>query len=151
MSLVFQYRRLRSRYAVPSLGGSRFRYRPLIRVSLVGPAATYVGDGLLDTGADDTVFSESAAEHIGLDLSNAPSGELSGVGASVGVVRYAQVRLRVTDGHEFREWPAWVGFTAARLKQPLLGYAGFLHFFTAIFRGDRREVILEVNADYPGS
>ena len=59
--------------------------------------------------------------------------------------------MRLTDGKEFRRWPAWVGFTAARLKQPLLGFAGCLQFFGALFRGDREEVELEVNALYPGS
>ena len=66
------------------------------------------------------------------------------------VVRYAAVELRLTDGREFRRWPAWVGFTAARLNQPLLGFAGCLQFFGAYFRGDREEVELEVNALYPG-
>ena len=44
----------------------------------------------------------------------------------------------------------WVGFTSAPLRQPLLGYAGFLQFFTATFHGDREEVELAVNAAYPG-
>jgi hypothetical protein len=33
----------------------------------------------------------------------------------------------------------------------LLGFAGFLQFFTATFRGDREEVELAVNVLYPGS
>jgi hypothetical protein len=112
----------------------------------------YIEDGLLDSGADDTAFPEVAAVQIGLDLSQAPFGEVSGVvGIGVVPVRYAQVELRVTDGREFRAWPAWVGFTAARLKQPLLGFAGFLQFFTSTTRGDREEVELEVNPLYPGS
>jgi hypothetical protein len=119
-------------------------------VSLIGPHDTVVREALLDTGADDTVFPESVAAKVGLDLTNAPTGEATGVGAGPSVLRYAQVRLRVTDGHEFREWPAWVGFTAARLKRPLLGFAGFLQFFTAVFRGKEQEVELEVNSLYPG-
>jgi hypothetical protein len=38
-------------------------------------------------------------------------------------VRYAQVFLRMTDGKEQREWPAWVGFTPAKIQSPLLGLA----------------------------
>jgi hypothetical protein len=66
-------------------------------------------------------------------------------------VRYAEVTLRIADNQEQREWKAWVGFTAARLRQPLLGYAGFLQYFTATFHGDREEVELTVNPTYPGT
>ncbi len=73
------------------------------------------------------------------------------MGALPVAVRYAAVELRLTDGQEFRRWPAWVAFTAAHLKHPLLGFAGCLQFFGAFFRGDREEVELAVNALYPGS
>jgi predicted aspartyl protease len=108
-------------------------------------------DGYLDTGSDDTVFSERLAARIGLDLTNAPVSRLTTATLSHAPVRYAQVTLRVTDGKEQREWPAWMGFTPAKLQSPLLGFAGFLQFFTATFRGDREEVELTVNNLYPGT
>jgi hypothetical protein len=61
------------------------------------------------------------------------------------------VRLRIADAKERREWQAWVGFTAAPLRQPLLGYAGFLQFSDATCRVEREEVELAVNASYRGS
>ena len=150
MSMRFLYSRLPVRQAVVSLGARWVRPRPLLLVTVVGPLGVYVRHALLDTAADDCVFPEYVAAKIGIDLANAPVGEASGVGAAPVVVRYAAVELRLTDGKEFHAWPAWVGFTAARLKQPLLGFAGFLQFFGAHFRGDREEVELEVNALYPG-
>ena len=39
----------------------------------------------------------------------------------------------------------------ANLQSPLLGFAGFLQFFTATFRGDREEIELTVNSLYPGT
>jgi hypothetical protein len=66
-------------------------------------------------------------------------------------LRYAQVTLRITDGQEYREWPAWVGFTPVKLRYALLGFAGFLQFFDAASRGAREEVELTVNALYPGT
>ena len=48
-------------------------------------------------------------------------------------------------------WKAWVGFTSAPLRQPLLGYAGFLQFFDATFFGQREEVELAVNSAYSGT
>ncbi len=40
------------------------------------------------------------------------------------VSRFAEVMLRISDGRENRDWPARVGFTAAPLHRPLLGFAG---------------------------
>jgi hypothetical protein len=151
MTMRFPYRLRPSRQPVVSLGGRWVRPRPMVTVSLIGPRSTFVEEAMLDTAADDSVFPEYAAAIIGIDLANAPIGEASGVGGAPVAVRYAAVELRFTDGREFRRWPAWVGFTAARLKQPLLGFAGCLQFFGAFFHGDREEVELSVNALYPGS
>jgi hypothetical protein len=106
---------------------------------------------LLDSGADDTLFPEAVAGQLGIDLTNAPTGTGAGVGVQHLTVRYAQVTLRIADLQGRREWTAWVGFTAGRLRQPLLGYAGFLQFFTATFYGDREEVELTINSTYPGT
>jgi hypothetical protein len=106
---------------------------------------------LLDTGADDSVFPEWIAGRIGLDLSKAPTGIAGGVGGGSASVRYAQVALRLTDGSEFRQWTAWLGFTAAPMVQPILGFAGCLQFFHANFLGDQEAVELTVNTLYSGS
>jgi hypothetical protein len=150
MSLLYSYVQVRIRRPAHPLGGRMTRPRALIDVSLVGPLDTYVKLAMLDTGADDTVFPESAAAFIGIDLTNAPTGEATGIGMVPTPIRYAQVNLRITDGREFCNWPAWVGFTAVPLRRPLLGYAGFLQFFNATFRGAREEVELVTNPFYPG-
>ena len=90
------------------------------------------------------------AGQIGIDLSSAPVGAASGIGLSAALLRYAEVTLRIANGGERREWRAMVGFTSAPLKRPLLGFAGFLQFFTATFHGDREKVELAVNSLYPG-
>ncbi len=120
-------------------------------VTLIGPTGTHLDRALIDTGSDDTVFPEAVAARVGIDLTGAPSRTAAGVGRVPAPLRYAEVTLRLTDGVEFREWRAWVGFTAAALRQPLLGYAGFLQFFTAVFDGEHEEVELTVNALYPGT
>jgi hypothetical protein len=106
---------------------------------------------VLDTAADDTVFSDTLAAQIGLDLINAPAGSGTGAGLAHVGLRYARVRLRLTDGQEQREWQAWVGFTPSRIPYPMLGFAGCLQFFRSIFHGDREEVELTVNSLYRGS
>src|SRR4051812_23857414 len=151
MALTFAYRFHPGPAPVWALGGRTGRPRPVVTVGVLGPTASWTGTALLDTGADDTVFPGDVAALIGLDLTNAPAGTASGVGMTTSPIRYAEVRLRLTDGHEFREWPARVGFTSAPLKRGLLGFAGFFQFFTTTFDGDRELVELAINALYPGT
>jgi hypothetical protein len=134
-----------------SLGGRTARSLPLVPVTLIGPSGTIVDRARLDSGADDTISRDSDAIKADIDLSHAPGMIGLGVGGALSSVRYAQVRLRLTDGKEFREWPAWVGFTAAPIRQPLLGIAGCLEFFDADFRGELEEVDLRTNGLYPGT
>jgi hypothetical protein len=118
---------------------------------LVGPAQSWLTRAVLDTAGDDTVFPDLVARRIGLDLTNAPAGFGRGAGLAGIPLKYAQIVLRLTDGREFREWPGWVGFTPAPLFYPMLGFAGCLQFFAALFLGDREEVELTVNSLYPGT
>ena len=151
MPMHFPYVRLATSRPALTLGGVRFRPQPVIDVSVIGPKDTRVVNGLLDTGADDTVFSESWAAQIGLDLTNAPTGTLNGVVPGVASVRYARVTLRLAGNGDRREWTALVGFTPIPLRRAVLGYAGFLQFFTATFHGDSEQVELAVNGHYAGT
>ncbi len=151
MAFRFPYIIRRVPQPVLTLNGRYSRPKPLIPVRILGPSGDRITVGLLDTGADDTIFPASWAPSLGIDLSSAPTGTAAGVGMASSVVRYAQASLRITDGVEVRTWPAWVGFTDTPLRNPLLGFAGFLQFFTATFRGDREGVELEVNSFYSGT
>jgi hypothetical protein len=150
MSLLFKYKRVPILRPAIALGGVMFRPRPIVLVTLLAPSMTAPLNGLLDSAADDTVFPDSMAVRLGLDLTNAPTGEVTGVAANPSPVRFAQLTLRLTDGIEFCEWTALVGFTSAPLRQPLLGFAGCLQFFDAAFRGAREEVELTPNALFAG-
>jgi hypothetical protein len=151
MSLLSKYVHLRMRSPAIALGGQATRPKPLVPITLLGAVNTRVIQGLLDTAADDTVFPESLATLLGIDLSNAPEAEASGIGGLPAArLRFAQVTLRLATPGEQREWPAMVSFTASRLRFPLLGFAGVLQFFDADFRGEREEVELTINSLYPG-
>jgi len=150
MPLTFGYLLLQARRPVVTLAGRLTRPYPIIEVTVIGPSGTRIVQGLLDSGSDDTVFPDFVAAQVGIDLTGAPAGSASGVGMVSASVRYAEVSLRIANGGERREWRALVGFTSAPLKRSLLGFAGFLQFFTATFRGDREEVELVVNSLYPG-
>jgi hypothetical protein len=147
--MQFRYMQLRSPRPVISLAGRVSRPRAIIGVALIGPAGTMPQDALLDSGADDTVFPEAVAARLGLDLTNAPTGTIQSIGGVI-TVRYAEVTLRVADNQERREWKALVGFSSRMPRYPMLGFAGFLQYFTATFHGDREEVEPTVNGLYPG-
>jgi len=151
MSLRYAYQPIPVGHAVVPLGGRWVRPRPLVAVTVLGPTRSSIRDAVLDTAADDTIFSEILAAQISLDLTNAPAGVGAGVGMSNIPLRYGQVRLRLTDGREQREWFAWVGFTTLRIPYPMLGFAGCLQFFTSTFHGDREELELTVNRLYSGT
>src|SRR5438105_3663481 len=130
MALQFPYKRWKVPRPAVALGGSNERPRPVILATLVGPTRAVAHDALLDTGADDTVFPAFLAARLGLDLSQAPQGTTISLGGASCLIRFAPLTLRLTDGIEFREWPAWVGFTATPMQFPVLGFAGCLQFFT---------------------
>lgn len=150
MSILFRYRRFPVQHPIIPLRGRRERPRPLIPMALAGPIGQRALDAVLDTGADDTIFSDGIAAEVGIDLRDAPQGSGKGVGGERIPLRYAEVTLRITDGREFRKWLGWVGFTAVNLGRPLLGFAGFLEYFTATFYGDREEVKLSANRKFRG-
>jgi hypothetical protein len=151
MTLRFSYAQGRAPQPLVWLGGRQTRPRPLVSVTVVGPKDSVAQDALLDTGADDTVFPEWVAAQIGVDLANAPTATGAGLSGAVQMVRFAQVTLRLADNFERREWLAWVGFTSARMRHPMLGFAGFLQYFTVTFHGEHEEVELTVNGLYPGT
>ena len=127
-------------------GNEQFAHR------LTGAVTSQLRDGLLDTGADDTVFSDAVAAALGVDLSRSQQRSISLAGRPQPLLcQYVAVHLRITDGIETLEWPATVGFVAARLHYALLGQAGFLQFFDADFGGDSRVLELETNPTFAGT
>jgi hypothetical protein len=151
MTMIWPYRRFPTRQPIVTLGGLSYRSKPILPFTVIGPGGTTLEEGLADTGADDTILPESIAAFIGLDLTDAPSGHTRGpAGLNRAALRYAEVTLRLAQGTELREWRGWVGFVPAQLPYSLVGQAGFLRFFTTVFRPDVEEFDLTVNSLYPG-
>jgi hypothetical protein len=149
--VIVRYTPGQSPAPVPSLAGSRTRYRPLLVVRISSATHSLLRDGLIDSGADDTVFPESIALNLGLDLTNAPQLVINLAGRGILVCRYASVVLSITDGvSETYEWSATVGFVPVPLRNPLLGHAGFFDFFDVDFRRVTREAVIVPNAAFPG-
>lgn len=150
MAMRFKYTPVPFRQPAISLGGRLTRPWPMVMVGVEGPLTTMPADLKIDSACDDTLLSEKLATTIGVDLTNAPTGTVVTANQGIIPVRFGRVVLRLSDGIEFRAWPAWVGF-APRLHRPLAGFGGFMQFFKTTFFGDLEEFELEVNSLYPGT
>jgi hypothetical protein len=151
MSLTFPYHLEQTSQPVVSLDGRTERPRPVVTVGLIGTTGTWPVRTLLDTGADDCIFPADIASRIGVDLTNAPTQTIRHIAGAVSQVQFVRIQLRLSNGQEFREWPAWVGFTSSKMRFPVLGYSGCLQYFTTTFHGDREQVELTINGRYPGT
>lgn len=149
--MIVRYTQFPNRMPMLALGGALIMPRPVLSVLLTGAAGSALRDGLLDSGADETLFDPTIASQIGVDLTTAPERGVHLFGRGVIRCRYALVKLRITDGvSETYEWDAMVGFAPFPIRHNLLGFAGFLQFFDANFRGDAEEVILFPNSAFAG-
>jgi hypothetical protein len=132
----------------PSLPPSaRERWRPLVPVTVHGPAGGSLGFGraLLDSGADDTLFPLDVATQLGVVLLPATGHAMRWRGQPH-LLRYGQVELELMDaGANSLRWPAIVAFTPVSVRYPLLGVAGCLEYLDAKFLGKDRMVELEAN------
>jgi hypothetical protein len=149
--MLIRYTPCPVRTPIPALGGAILVPRPLLVVRITGPSGSRLRDGLLDTGSDETILDPSVAPLIGLDLNQALEREVNLVGRGRIRCHYVPVQLRITDGiAETYEWDTVVGFAPFPVLRSLLGFAGFLQFFDANFRGADQEVTLLPNAFFSG-
>ncbi|HEV3081736.1 MAG TPA: hypothetical protein VGY66_18295 [Gemmataceae bacterium] len=116
----FAYLPLPTRQPVYALGGVRIRYRPIVPVQIISPQVLPPFDACLDCASDDTVFPLRLARRLGIDLSNAPAGQVQPVAQAVLPVKYARVTLLLADGFESCQWEAIVAFADVPLRWALL-------------------------------
>ena len=150
MTMRFAYELIGASSPIVALGGRYSRPRPIVPITVIGSSGSHLMEGLVDSGADEIIFPELVAAIIGVDLSGAVSLTTRGIGGIPVSVRIAEVTLRIADPHEHHEWSAWVGFSPIPRRTAILGFAGFLQYFTTILYGDFEMLELTVNALYPG-
>jgi hypothetical protein len=147
----YLYKQFNAPFPIIGLGGRLHFPRPIIPVTIVGAqGGASLVDALVDSGSDETLFDERDAHRAGIDLTNAPIRPFGGIVLGGHSARFAQVTLRLSDGIEYHEWTAWVGFGAG-LRRSVLGFCGVMQFFTTTFFGDDEAVELTVNRLYPGT
>lgn len=127
-------------------------YRPEVPLDVIGTSRSRGTLALLDTGADETVIPVSFVPRLGIRLEASATGRARSAGGHDLELRAGRVTFAVTDGHQQCRWTALVSFLEFERPEDevvLLGHAGFLEFFTAVFDGERREVELIANKNLP--
>ena len=127
-------------------------YRPEVTIDVVGPRRIETIQALVDTGSDETVFPASLANAIGVQLDHGSAGHASAVGGHAVQLVPGSVMLQVTQGQETYRWQVTVGFLEVEEPEDeiaLLGYAGFLEFFRAVFDSQSHELELVPNDRFP--
>jgi hypothetical protein len=127
-----------------------FRARPLIPVRLIGPSGFRdFHQTLADSGAVDSVFPDDLVDLLSVVVIPSGVNQLRWRGQAYSM-RYGQVQLQLTDGVSLLTLPTVVAFSTAPMAYPVLGHSGCLQFFDASFLGAAPELLLQVNAYFPG-
>jgi len=127
---------------------ARYVYRPVVPLTIFGPAGKAGIKGTLDSGAAETILPAYLADEVGVSLRPESQGVLRGADGRPFVVDYGIVDLSVLLGRTRLRWRATVCFHPHR-NDALLGDAGFLRHFTVTLNGPGRYATLQPNGKFP--
>ena len=131
--------------------GTHIRFRPIVRVTLVGPTETrHRAHAVLDTGSDECLFPMDFLDLIGGTTRPESTHHVTWRGTRY-PIQYAEISLLLTDNASTYRWSTVAAFTSAPIKFSLLGHTGCLQYFDARFLGADRTVELEANWTFPGN
>jgi predicted aspartyl protease len=127
-------------------------HRPEVPVTVSGPngSASYIA--LVDTGSDNTIFPKSVADYLGISLKESTGPAASVFGGQRVELLTGEVVLTLEADGESVNWKALVcffDFATADQETVILGHAGFLDYFTAVFDGQEGTLTLFPNTDLP--
>jgi hypothetical protein len=128
-------------------------HRPKIPIRIVGGVGIFPTLALVDPGSDDTLLPLSVGRLVGAKIDPTQSWQVEGIGGQAVAVILGEVGFELTDGTQTFRWSAKVGFVDfadPEDEATIVGHAGFLDYFRAIFDGHRRTLEIEVTPAFPG-
>ena len=138
--------------ADPQSGDFALTHRPEIPITISGPNGSVALIGLVDTGSDFSIFPQAIAELLGIGLLPIANRGASVFGGSPVPLLSGTATLTVEQDDESLRWETSVEFFDFGHESDttaILGYSGFLEFFTAIFDGDSLLLSLLANQNLP--
>lgn len=136
----------------PAASDFSFVRRPEIPIRVSGAAESGDYLALVDTGSDYTILPKSIADDLGIILDRGPETTVAVFGGRQIPLLAGNVSIDLTNDEEVIRWHTPVCFFefSARPEECLiLGHAGFLEFFTAIFDGEAETLTLLANDRLP--
>jgi len=128
--------------------------RPEIPFRIVGPSGQFTYIGLVDTGSDHTILPASIARDLGIELQLAAGPSASVFSGALVQLDAGTVTLSIESDGQSITWSTDVcffEFNSPDEETIVLGHAGFLDFFTAIFDGKLAELELIANDEMPAA
>src|SRR5687768_431360 len=122
-------------------------HRPEIPLRIIGAAGALTMWALADTGSDDTLLPLSVGHLIGASIDATQAWKVEGIGGQAVPIILGEVVLEVTDGNQTFRWAARIGlvdFANPQDEIALVGHAGCLDYFRAIYDGHQRTLEIEV-------
>src|SRR5688500_14896882 len=119
----------------PTSGDYEVAMRPEVTIVIHGAQGSKPYVGLVDTGADYTLVPVTAAELLGIPLSENRGSEAESFGGHALQTAAGRVVFELPDEQGALKWEATVLFHESENETVLLGHVGFLHYFRALFDG----------------
>lgn len=126
--------------------------RPEIPIAVIGPSQSITLLGLVDTGSDNTILPKIVAEQLNIPLQNAHGPEATVFGGNRVRLLAGEVTLQIEADGESLRWSTpiyFFDFPKHHDETAILGHAGFLDYFTAVFDGKEGTLALLPNDDLP--
>jgi predicted aspartyl protease len=125
--------------------------RPEIPVTIMSQTDHVSMIGLVDTGSDFTIIPKSAADGLGIPLESTGESPVKVFGGNPVELLIGVATFKLALSASVIQWTTEVSFyefDSPSNETVILGHAGFLEFFTAVFDGWENELTLEPNANF---
>lgn len=136
----------------PETGEPNMILRPIIPVRIFGQSAFGHYAALVDTGADNTIFPKRIADDLGIELQAGLGPDATAFGGQTISLLFGDIELELEEQQERVRWKARVqfyDFADPEDEMLILGHAGFLDYFSAMFDGEQGLLSLTPNSTLP--
>lgn len=136
----------------PETGEPNMILRPIIPVRIFGQTAFGHYAALVDTGADNTILPKRIADDLGIELQTGHGPDATAFGGQTISLLFGDVELELEEQQERVRWKSRVqfyDFVNPEDETLILGHAGFLDYFSAMFDGEQGLLSLTPNSTLP--
>lgn len=129
-------------FSSPAFPGVNKTYRPSVDTTLQfgNTQLPFFFESVIDSGADHCLFPSAYTSFLGINLEDAPSHQMSGVG-SLGRAYFHKVRVIVKIKETLLHFDCYAGFSSLLVSFGLLGRHGFFELFKEVTFDEKTKVV----------